>query len=125
MERRPKLLIVEDDDLNQLIYNRIFASKYDIVMCKNEDDFYPALNANKFDIFLIDISLVGTKDGIQLIQELRQMKEYKSTPIIVVTANAFKRDEEIAKDAGATKFLRKPIDTKMLIEEFETSLNQQ
>ena len=123
MERRPKLLIVEDDDLNQLIYNRIFASKYDIVMCKNEDDFYPALNANKFDIFLIDISLVGTKDGIQLIQELRQMKEYKFTPIIVVTANAFKRDEEIAKDAGATKFLRKPIDTKMLIEEFETSLN--
>ncbi len=122
MEKKPKLLIVEDDDLNQLIYKRIFANKYDIVMCKNEDDFYPALKTNKFDIFLIDISLVGTKDGIQLIQELRQMKDYESTPIIVVTANAFKKDEEIAKDAGATKFLRKPVDTKMLIEEFEASL---
>lgn len=122
MEKKPKLMIVEDDDLNQLIYNRIFANKYNVVMCKNEDDFYPALKKNKFDIFLIDISLVGTKDGIQLIQELRQMKDYKSTPIIVVTANAFKKDEEIAKDAGATKFLRKPVDTKMLIEVFETSL---
>ncbi len=125
MEKKPKLMIVEDDDLNQLIYNKIFANKYDTVMCKNEDDFYPALKKNKFDIFLIDISLVGTKDGIQLIKELRQMKEYKSTPIIVVTANAFKRDEEIAKDAGATKFIRKPVDTKFLIEEFESSLTQQ
>jgi CheY-like chemotaxis protein len=94
-----------------------------MVMCKNEDDFYAALKANKFDIFLIDILLVGTKDGIQLIKELRQMEEYKSVPIIVVTANVFKKDEENAMNAGATKFIRKPFNNKSLIVELETSLN--
>jgi len=116
-------MIVEDDDLNQLVYKAIINNKYDVVMCKNEDDFYPALRNNKFDLFLMDISLVGAKDGIQLIKELRQMAEYKTVPIIVVTANTFKRDEEIANDAGATKFFRKPFDNKILLDEIEASLN--
>lgn len=123
MERKPKLLIVEDDDLTQKVYKAMFSKKYDLVLCKNEIDFYPALDKHKIDIFLIDISLVGTKDGIQLIKELRNSKNYKSTPIIVVTANAFKKDEEVALEAGATKFIRKPFDNKRLIEELEISLN--
>jgi CheY-like chemotaxis protein len=123
METRPKLLIVEDDDLNQLVYNALFEKKYDIIICKNEYEFYPALNSNKFDLFLIDISLVGTKDGLQLTKELRQMAEYKTVPIVVVTANAFKKDEENAKNAGATKFIRKPFDAKNLLLEIEILLN--
>lgn len=123
MEHKPKLLIVEDDDLTQRVYEAIFSKRYDLVICRNEIDFYPALTKHKIDIFLIDISLVGTKDGIQLIKELRDSQDYKTAPIIVVTANAFKKDEETAMRAGATKFIRKPFDNKRLIEELEISLN--
>ncbi|MEW6702946.1 MAG: response regulator, partial [Bacteroidota bacterium] len=68
--------------------------------------------------FLIDLSLRGDKDGIYLIKELRRTEKYANTPIVVVTANALKRDEETAINAGATTFIRKPVENERLTAEF-------
>ena len=117
MEIKPKLLIVEDDEWNQKMYEVLFSKKFSVVICRNDEEFYTELPKDQFAIFIMDLSLLGNKDGIQLIKELRQMDMYKSTPIIVVTANAFQEDEQIALSAGATKFLRKPINNKVLLNE--------
>lgn len=119
---KPKLLIVEDDDLHRALYERLFHDKFEPNICKTADEFCSCLSRKSYDIFMIDLSLVGTKDGIQLIKELRQNKKYIATPIFVVTANAFKRDEENAIDAGANYFVRKPIDNKRLIDEMLNSV---
>ncbi len=119
MNSKPNLLIVEDDDLHLKVYLSVFAKDFNLTMCKNDIEFDAALKKDKYQIFLIDISLVGTKDGIQIIKELRQIDDYKTIPIMVVTANAFKRDEEITMAAGATKYYRKPIDYKILQIDFK------
>lgn len=119
MNVKPKLLIVEDDDLHVRVYRSVFANDFDITACKNDIEFDAALVDDKYQIFLIDISLVGAKDGVQLIKELRQTEDYKTIPIMVVTANAFKKDEEVVMTAGATKYYRKPIDYKLLRSEFK------
>ncbi|MEW6196630.1 MAG: response regulator [Bacteroidota bacterium] len=117
MNNKPNLLIVEDDELSRKAYEVVFSKRFNVIICKNDIEFEQIVNSHKFDIFIIDISLVGMKDGIQIIEELRQMENYKSSPIIVVTANAFKKDEEISMAAGADKFIRKPIDNRLLMEE--------
>ncbi len=122
MNTKPKLLIVEDDDLHQKVYNAVFSKHFDVTMCRDSAEFDTAIKKDRYHIFLIDISLVGARDGVQLIEELRQTVYYKTTPVMVVTANAFKKDEEIAMAAGATRYYRKPIDYKILVAEFKDSL---
>ena len=120
MGKKPKLIIVEDDDLSQIIYENIFSKDFEITICSNDVKFYSSLSSTHYDIFLIDLGLGKGKNGVQLIEELRQVEEYKSTPIIVVTAYTLRKDEQISMIAGATKFLQKPIDNKILLNEFKS-----
>jgi len=119
MNELPKMLIIEDDELNLKVYTYCLRHDFTITTCRTDVEFFEKLAEGIQDIFLVDLSLPGGKDGIQLVQELRQMEEYKNTPIIVVSAHAFRVDEERAMNAGATKFLRKPIENSVLLSEIK------
>lgn len=119
MSELPKILIVEDDELNLKVYMYCLRNDFIVTTCRSDKEFFEKLALGKQDIFLVDLSLPGGKDGIQLVQELRKMDEYKTTPIIVVSAHAFRVDEEKALAAGATKFLRKPIENSLLLAEIK------
>ncbi|MHB8905539.1 MAG: response regulator [Melioribacteraceae bacterium] len=111
---RPKLLIVEDDDLTLKVYQFVLSKDYELTECKNESELLDALNEGEYDIFIIDLSLIEGKNGIDIIKELRQMKKYQRVKIIVVTAHAAQVDERNAIEAGADEFLRKPISNQDL-----------
>ncbi|MHB9040410.1 MAG: hypothetical protein ACYC4T_07115 [Melioribacteraceae bacterium] len=51
MEKKPKLIIVEDDDLSQIIYENIFSKDFEITICSNDVKFYTSLNSTHYDIF--------------------------------------------------------------------------
>jgi DNA-binding response OmpR family regulator len=119
MKEKNKLLIVEDDRLNQLAYRGFLSKIYDIKISGNVKEFNAALSEDTYDLFIIDLALNCEKDGIDLIKELRQMNKYKETPIIVATAFAFKKDREISLEAGANEFIVKPFDKKNLLEEIK------
>ena len=115
MENKKKILIVEDDLLCQMVYKYMFAKDFNSIFCTNEDEFHSALKSDNYDLVLMDLSLGKGKDGIELIKELRQMESYKTVPIIAVTANVLKKDEEITMAAGATKFVHKPFNNTILL----------
>ncbi len=117
MAGKPRLLMIDDDELTLRIFTIIISKLFNVTSCKLGDEFLNLLKKKEFDVFLIDLSLKGEIDGIQLIKELRASDKYKDYPIVVVTANAFKKDEEIAIAAGASKFLRKPIENERLLQE--------
>lgn len=118
MSDKPKLLIIEDDDLILEIFGKVLARHFDVHTAKTVEEYYSYLSENSYSAFLVDLSLRGEKDGIYLIKELRQTEKYANTPIVVVTANALKRDEETAINAGATTFIRKPVENERLTAEF-------
>ncbi len=119
MKEKNKILIVEDDVLNQQVYKRSLSKDYILKICGDTKGFYAALMADTYDLFIVDLALNCEKDGIDLIKELRQMNHHKGTPIIVVTAFAFSKDKENAMAAGATQFIIKPFDNKKLLEEIK------
>jgi DNA-binding response OmpR family regulator len=60
-----------------------------------------------FDLYMIDDDYIdGT--AIQLCKRLREMTP--ETPILFFSAQAFRRDRELALEAGATAYLTKPDD---------------
>jgi CheY-like chemotaxis protein len=109
VDKKPKLLVVEDDFENQKLIEIFLRKKFDIMVCDSADTFYECLKNDKFDMFLVDISLLGEKNGLELMKELRQSPEYKNSPIICISAHVFPADRENAFNAGADEFLARPI----------------
>ncbi|MFA7419148.1 MAG: response regulator [Melioribacteraceae bacterium] len=121
MKNKPLILILEDDEITQLVYMGMFSKSpdFDIVLCKNDKELYVALEKQHFDLFLVDLGLSKSKDGLQIIKELRQMDLYTNTPIIVVSAYTMLQDEQECMAAGANKFIRKPFEMNHLRSEIK------
>ncbi len=115
MNNTLNVLIIEDEEIVLEIFSRILGKYYNVFSCKSVAEFERYKNENVISLFVIDLSLGSEKDGIQLIKELRSSSNYVTTPIMVVTAHAFNQDERTAMKAGATKFLRKPVENDLLV----------
>ena len=55
-------------------------------------------------------------NGFEATEKIRQIPDYKDTPIIALTAFAMKGDREKCLEAGATDYIPKPIDSQEFIE---------
>lgn len=114
-EAKPKLLIAEDDFENQK-FLQLFLKKYFTVdICDSAHTFYELLNKEKYDIILMDISIKGEKNGLELTRELRNNPNYSAIPIICYTAHAFNKDRINALEAGCDIYLSKPSDIHTLL----------
>lgn len=119
-----RMLVIEDDILTQGIYKRLFKDKFEIDFTDSAEKFYSELVNKKYDIAIIDISLKGKKDGLQLISEIRANPVYGNIPILCITAHALTRDRMSATTSGADIFLTKPIDNKYLLEIVDFFINK-
>lgn len=114
-ENKPRILITEDDSENQR-FLRMFLGKYFITdICDSDITLYENLKNNKYDVILMDISLKGEKNGLELTRELKANPDYRTIPIVCLTAHAFKTDIENALNAGVDIFLTKPVDNHVLM----------
>lgn len=114
-EEKPKLLIVEDDLENQR-FLQLFLKRYLAVdVCDSSDSFYEKMNSNNYDILLMDISIKGKKNGLELTQELRKNSMTSNIPVICYTAHAFYKDRLNALDAGCDVYISKPSDIYYLL----------
>ena len=122
--KKPNLLVVEDDYENQKFLQIFLKRKFNLEICDSSETFYEKLNEMKFDIILMDISLRGKKDGLQLTREIREKPEYKDLPIVGLSAHAFQRDKDNAYNAGVDVFLTKPVQNDVLMDTLVKTLEQ-
>ena len=123
-KKKPRLLVVEDDIENQKFLRIFLKRNFDLDVCDSAESFYEKLNGNKYDIILMDISLRGTKDGLQLTKELRSQEKYKNMPIVGLSAHAFQKDRDNAYQAGIDIFITKPAQGSFLMENLLTALKK-
>jgi signal transduction histidine kinase/CheY-like chemotaxis protein len=66
------------------------------------------------DVALVDV-MMPEIDGYDAIRIIRAMEEFRTLPIIAVTAKAMKGDREKCIDAGASDYLAKPVKIEQLL----------
>ncbi len=114
-EEKPRLLITEDDFENQK-FLQLFLKKYFMVdICNSSESFYNLMNREKYDIILMDISIKGDKNGLDLTREVRNNPDFSEIPVVCYTAHAFNKDRINALDAGCDIYLSKPSDIHTLL----------
>ena len=64
----------------------------------------------------MDISIKGSKNGLELTKELKASKEHSKIPVIAITAHAFESDRNNAIEAGCDEYLSKPFSKSLLLE---------
>jgi CheY-like chemotaxis protein len=109
---KPNILIVEDDFENQSFMKIFFKRKFNVYASDSEDTFYREYEKADFDVIIMDISLRGEKDGLEITKELREKGD--NVPIVGLSAHAFQRDRENAQRAGVDVFLTKPVPNNTL-----------
>jgi len=102
-----KILVVEDNTVNQLVMKRILKSSgLEIEIADNGRIGLEKVLENKYDIVFMDL-LMPEMDGYEAASEIR--KAGIKIPIIALTADVMKGVEEKTKEAGMNGYITKPV----------------
>lgn len=110
------ILIVEDDSINQLYMKSSLKKQYSVKGVFTASKALEELNANAYDLILMDISLKGGMNGLDLTKLLKKKKEFAHIPIIAVTGHASPEDKQACLSGGCDEFLGKPFSEKELLD---------
>ena len=114
--RSRKILVVDDDPRNIFALTSLLENQeMDVISTTNGRDAIDIVrNTSGLDIVLMDI-MMPDMDGYETMREIRRATEFRTLPILALTAKAMKGDREKCLDAGASDYIAKPVNTDQLL----------
>ncbi len=114
MDKVDHVLIVDDDrDIRELIGTYLRKNGVRVTLANGGREMRAALANEKPDIIVLDLMLPG-ESGLELCRELRS-GEWKSTPILMLTALSEETDRIVGLEMGADDYLVKPFAVRELL----------
>ena len=85
--------------------------KYDTLMCEGGAEALKKINSYKPDLIILDVMMPGL-DGPQVLSKIREIKAFKTTPAIFITAKIFPNEvaELMSLDDRVISVIPKPFD---------------
>jgi PAS domain S-box-containing protein len=106
----PKILLVEDDPDTQAMMPTMLRNLFEVRVAASGDAVRKFVaDDSSIEAILMDISVRGEEDGLQITRFLRSQPRFRSIPIIAVTAHASVEHQRMALDAGCDAVLTKPV----------------
>lgn len=109
-----RVLLVEDNEMNQMIAAELLAMKaVAVTIVNNGVEALDALSKGDYDVVLMDIQM-PEMDGLTATRHIRENPAWRDIPIIAMTAHAMVGDREISLSSGMNDHITKPIDPDTL-----------
>ena len=111
-----KILVVDDDELVLIALEELLTPcGYEVTTASNGRDALEKLTKGTFDLLILDIIMPGM-NGFELCKKIRGTEQFRTVPIIMLTAKSSPEDKQKGIDAGANLFLPKPIAPQRLLD---------
>lgn len=118
-----RVLLVEDNEMNRFIAKqslRFFGKN--VQEAANGRQAIEILEKERFDLILMDIQM-PEMDGVEATKYIRNVLKL-DTPIIALTANAFKHDIDLYLSIGMNDFITKPFDESDFVQKISKNMGQ-
>lgn len=116
MVDKKKILIVDDEpQLAGFVKMRLEANNFEVTLASDGFDGLKKVKEEKPNLILLDI-LMPNLDGFRMLAVLKENNETKSIPVIMLTAKDALDSVAKALEMGASDYIVKPFDSKMLLE---------
>jgi CheY-like chemotaxis protein len=111
-----KVLVVDDDARNIFALTSLLENhEMHVISATNGRQAIDTLqNTSDVSIVLMDI-MMPEMDGYETMREIRSVAEFRTLPILALTAKAMKGDREKCLNAGASDYIAKPVNTDQLL----------
>ena len=120
--RHLRILLAEDNAINQLLATRMLEKQGHTVACANNGkETLSALEREKFDVVLMDVQM-PEMDGFEATAAIREREKATAAPhqiVIAMTAHAIAGDRERCLRAGMDGYVSKPFRIAELLKEIE------
>ena len=110
-QRALRVLVAEDNQVNQLVATRTFENLgHRVTVVTNGREALDAVRTGKFDLIAMDVQM-PEMDGFEATSAIRDWEKPTGThtPIIAMTARAMKGDRERCLGAGMDGYISKPV----------------
>ena len=121
MVQKTTILLVDDDpQLIKLVRLNLESESYKVLVAFDASSALEIVGRETLDLIILDVMLPGM-DGYELCQRIR---EFSSTPIIMLTAKVEDTDKVRGLKLGADDYLTKPFNVQELLARIEAVLRR-
>ncbi len=115
-EPKKKVLVVEDNELNQRLFHDLLEiSGAEVLQTRDGSQVLEIAREHKPDLILMDIQLPQVS-GLDITAQLKADPELAHIPVIAVTAFAMKGDEDKIRQGGCEDYISKPISVPVFLD---------
>ncbi len=112
MNRKPRVLIVDDEEIVRLNIERILEQEYDVQSTSNGEEALRLIKSEDFALVLTDLVMEGM-DGFKLLEEIQRLTS--ETVVIVITGYGSLPSAIAAMQRGAYDYILKPCSKEELL----------
>ena len=120
-ERKPRLLLVDDEPVNIQLMHRVFAEDCQVFMATSGAQALEITERQTPDLILLDIEMPDM-DGFEVCRRLKAEESSRNIPVIFVTSHSDPAQETQGLEVGAVDFISKPINPSVLRARARTQL---
>lgn len=118
----PKILLVEDNEMNRdMLSRRLQRKGYEVVIATDGAQGVAVARSEQPDLILMDMSL-PILDGWEATRKIKADPATGAVPVIALTAHAMAGDQEKCVAAGCDDYDTKPVDLARLLGKIELLL---
>ena len=111
----PRIMIVDDVASIRQIVTKVFQDVgYQVTEAARGDEALDLAKIKRVHLVITDVEMPGMS-GLDLIRELRELKTYKTTPLLILARDASDGNIKKAEALGASGFIEKPFTPERLL----------
>lgn len=111
-----KTIMVVDDSasMRQVVSIALKGEGYSVIEGRDGEDALAKLTGQKVHLIISDVNM-PVMDGISFVKQVKQMPNYKFTPILMLTTESEEEKKREGQAAGARAWMVKPFRSEQLL----------